>query len=78
MISDLKWSPQEKALARKAFNQALELELQELIREAQIDPQSCVVNFGLQRLLPRYRQSSEPKQPSCAPKKTGAFVPFEP
>jgi Photoprotection regulator fluorescence recovery protein len=30
----LKWSPSEKAIARKAFDQALNHELQQLVREA--------------------------------------------
>jgi hypothetical protein len=34
MMRDLKWSPSEKAVARKAFNDALNNEVRELIREA--------------------------------------------
>jgi hypothetical protein len=34
MMRDLKWSPAEKVLARRTFDRALKLELQELVREA--------------------------------------------
>lgn len=34
MRRELNWSPTEKALARRAFDRALEEEIQELIREA--------------------------------------------
>jgi hypothetical protein len=34
MMRDLKWLPAEKVLARRAFDRALKLELQELVREA--------------------------------------------
>lgn len=33
-MHDFKWSPSEKAIARRAFDQALKGELQQLIREA--------------------------------------------
>ncbi|MBV9265250.1 MAG: hypothetical protein JO061_03685 [Acidobacteriaceae bacterium] len=33
-MRDLKWSPPEKAAARRAFDQALKNELEELVREA--------------------------------------------
>jgi hypothetical protein len=32
-MHDMKWSPSEKAVARRAFDQALNTELRELIRE---------------------------------------------
>jgi Photoprotection regulator fluorescence recovery protein len=34
MMRDLKWSPAEKVLARRAFDRALKLESKELIRDA--------------------------------------------
>jgi Asp-tRNA(Asn)/Glu-tRNA(Gln) amidotransferase B subunit len=34
MMRDLKWSPAEKVIARKAFDRALQAELAEVIREA--------------------------------------------
>jgi len=33
MMRELKWSPAEKAIARKAFDRALQQELEEVIRE---------------------------------------------
>jgi hypothetical protein len=33
-MREFKWSPSEKAIARKAFDQALNDELQQLVREA--------------------------------------------
>jgi hypothetical protein len=49
-MRDLKWSPAEKIVARKAFNRALEGELQEVIRETKAMAAAVEEASGLWKL----------------------------
>jgi len=63
-MRDLKWSPAEKAIARKAFHQALQRELEAVILEskqmaAKINQPSDL--WDLERYLPQRREEIERK-----------------
>ena len=63
-MRDLKWSPAEKAIARKAFHQALQRELEAVILEskqmaAKINQPSDL--WDLERYLPQRREKIERK-----------------
>jgi hypothetical protein len=64
MMRDLKWSPAEKIVARKAFEQALQMELKEIMAETKkmaekIEEPSDV--WGLERWLTQRRLAIDRK-----------------